>query len=53
MVILLFFLLRIYYFNHILNRLNEGFASWVEILGLNSANPEFEALSIFVTSNSS
>ncbi len=30
--------------------LNEGFASWVEILGLNSANPEFEALNVFVTS---
>ncbi|CAF0817363.1 unnamed protein product [Adineta steineri] len=29
--------------------LNEGFASWVEILGLNNVNPEFQALSIFVT----
>ncbi|CAF1400989.1 unnamed protein product [Adineta ricciae] len=29
--------------------LNEGFASWVEILGLNNANPEFQALSVFVT----
>lgn len=33
----------------ILFRLNEGFASWVEILGLNNANPEFQALSVFVT----
>lgn len=32
-------------------RLNEGFASWVEILGLHSASPEFEALNVFVASN--
>ncbi|CAF3546049.1 unnamed protein product [Rotaria sp. Silwood1] len=29
--------------------LNEGFASWVEVLGLHNANPEFEALDVFVT----
>ena len=28
--------------------MNEGFASWVEVLGLNHANPEFKALDIFV-----
>ncbi|CAF3355817.1 unnamed protein product [Rotaria socialis] len=29
--------------------LNEGFASWVEVIALNNANPEFEALDVFVT----
>ncbi|CAF2983694.1 unnamed protein product [Rotaria sp. Silwood2] len=29
--------------------LNEGFASWVEVLGLDNASPEFEALDVFVT----
>ncbi|CAF1185611.1 unnamed protein product, partial [Didymodactylos carnosus] len=29
--------------------LNEGFASWVEVLGLNHANPDFHPLDVFVT----
>ncbi|CAF1156557.1 unnamed protein product [Didymodactylos carnosus] len=29
--------------------LNEGFASWVEILGLNNSSPEFHPLDVFVT----
>ncbi|CAF4526114.1 unnamed protein product, partial [Rotaria sp. Silwood2] len=29
--------------------LNEGFASWVEILGLNHSNPEFHSFDLFVT----
>ena len=34
------------------SRLNEGFASWVETLGLNNSNPEFQALNVFVTCKS-
>ncbi|CAF4239646.1 unnamed protein product [Rotaria sp. Silwood2] len=29
--------------------LNEGFASWVEVLGLNHSNPEFQSFDTFVT----
>jgi len=29
--------------------LNEGFASWVEVLGLNHSNPEFQSFDTFVS----
>ncbi|CAF3448231.1 unnamed protein product [Rotaria socialis] len=29
--------------------LNEGFASWVEVLGLNHSNPEFHSFDVFVS----
>lgn len=28
--------------------LNEGFASWIEVLGLNYTNPEFQSFDTFV-----
>lgn len=32
--------------------LNEGFASWVEVLGLNHSNPEFRRFDTFITGKS-
>jgi aminopeptidase N len=36
-------------FDYFLRRLNEGFASWVEVLGLDHSNPEFQSFDTFVT----